>query len=203
MNDLDTLLEGIGEARPKTKRASYPQFPDEDGTAMMLAQTSINLSETKDQLETNNRMLGELIRPFFFTYYAGKTELESSIRVDAGEGKAVLVTLKNQCKKLNAPSDIAPVQDIFKGREKELFTASFDITISGDEIPARDTVPLVAELKQIFARHGASKALSVKRSFKPSPAFFASRHTLFTPEENMLIDAVVPVITSIKVKGVQ
>lgn len=203
MNDLDTLLAGIGEAKPKTKRASYPRFPDDDGTAMMLAQTSINLSETKDQLETNNRMLGELVRPYFFTFYAGKTEIESSIRVDAGEGKAVLVTLKNQCKKLNVPSDIASVQNLFKGREKELFASSFDITITGDEIPERATAPLVTELKSLFERHGAGKALSVKRSFKPAPAFFASRHTLFTPEENMQIDAVVPVITAIKVKGVQ
>jgi hypothetical protein len=170
---------------------------------MMLAQTSINLGETKDQLETNNRMLGELVRPYFFSYYAGKTDIESSIRVDAGEGKSVLVTLKNQCKKLNAPSDIAPVQNLFKGREKELFASSFDITISGDEIPERATAPLVAELKALFGRHGAGKALSVKRSFKPAPAFFASRHKLFTPEENLQIDVVVPVITAIKVKGVE
>lgn len=203
MNDLDTLLESIGDSTPKTKRASYPAFPDEDGTAMMLAQTSINLSEAKDQLETNNRMLGELVRPYFFQYYAGKSNVESSIRVDAGEGKAVLVTLKNQCKKLTAPSDIAPVQDILKGREKELFNSSFEIKIAGEEIPTNATAPLVTELKALFARHGASRALSVKKEFKPAPAFFASRHTLFTPAENMAIDAVVPVVTAVKVKGVQ
>ncbi len=203
MNDLDTLLEGIGQSKPKTKRTSYPQFPDADGTAMMLAQTSINLSEAKDQLETNNRMLGDLIRPFFFQYYAGKTEVESSLRVDAGEGRAVLVTLKNQVKKMESLEAIAPVKDIINGRAGELFSSSFEIKITGEAIPTPATAPLIAELKQIFARHGASNALSVKRDFRPTPAFFTSRHRLFTPEQNIQIDAVVPIITSVKVKGVQ
>jgi hypothetical protein len=103
MLDLDSLLADVGEKKPETKRASYPVFPDHDGTAEMLASTSIQLSEAKDQL---------------------------------------------------------------------------------------------------FAKHGATEALSVKRSFKPRPAFFTSRHTLFTPEQNMAIDAVCPLVCSVKVKGV-
>lgn len=203
MNDLDVLLADIGESKPKTKRSSYPPFPDEDGTAMMLAQTSISLSEAKDQLETNNRMLSELVRPYFFDHYAGKAEVESSIRVDAGEGRAVLVTLKNQLKKMESQDVLAPVRDLLKGREDDLFYSTFEIKIAGEEIPPKATAPLVVELKQIFARHGATKALSVKKDFRPRPAFFTSRHSLFTPEQNMQIDAVAPVITAVKVKGVQ
>ena len=62
--------------------------------------------------------------------------------------------------------------------------------------------PLITDLKALFARHGASKALSLKRDFKPRPAFFTSRHTLFTVADNITIDSIVPVITAIKVKGV-
>jgi hypothetical protein len=201
--DLDALLGGISESTTKTKRASYPVMPDPDGLAAGLAQTSINLAEAKDQLETNNRLLGELVRPYFFQYHHGKAQTESSIRVEAMDGKAVLVMLKNQCKKIETPSALAPIQNILGGREKDLFYSTFDIKISGEEIPTAALAPLITELKALFERHGASKALSLKRDLKPRPAFFTSRHTLFTVEENITIDSVVPVITSIKVKGVQ
>jgi len=201
--DLESLLGGIGETKTKSKRTSYPVLPDPDGVAATMAQTSINLSEVKDQLETNNRLLGELVRPYFFEHYHGKAETESSIRVEAMDGKAVLVTLKNQCKKIETASALASIQNILAGREKELFYSTFDIKISGEDIPTVAMAPLITELKLLFERHGAGKALSLKRDFKPRPAFFTSRHTLFTVEENVTIDSVVPIITAIKVKGVQ
>jgi hypothetical protein len=201
--DLDALLGGIGESKTKSKRTSYSVLPDPDGIAATMAQTSINLSDAKDQLETNNRLLGDLVRPYFFAHYHGKAETESSIRVEAMDGKAVLVTLKNQCKKIDAPSALAPIQNILAGREKDLFYSTFDIKISGEDIPTTAMAPLITDLKALFERHGASKALSLKRDLKPRPAFFTSRHTLFTVEENITIDSVCPVITAIKVKGVQ
>ena len=200
--DLDALLGDIG-TKPTSKRASYPQMPDPDGMLAIMAQTSINLSEAADQLKTNNRLIGEIVRPYFFQLYAGKADTESSLRIAASDGKAVLLTMKNQCQKIESAKSLAPIQDIFAGRERDLFYSSFDIGISGDEIPTASIAPLVVALKELFAKHGASAALEVKRIFKPRPAFFTSRHTMFSVEENIKIDAVIPVISSVKVKGVE
>jgi hypothetical protein len=202
MNDLDALLDGIGEAKPKTKRTSYPVFPDPDGTAAVLASTAINLSEAEEQRKANNKMLTELVRPFFFQYYTGKADIESSIRVEAGENKAVLVTMKNQVSKMGAVSDIAPIQNVLAGREKELFYSTFEFNVDGEEIPQTELAPLITEMKAMFTRRNAAKALSVKRDFKPRPAFYTQRHTLFSPEQNMEIDSVCPIICSVKVRGV-
>jgi hypothetical protein len=36
--------------------------------------------------------------------------------------------------------------------------------------------------------------------FKPSKEFHTARHTLFTPDENLAIDKVVPIAASVKTK---
>ena len=51
-----------------------------------------------------------------------------------------------------------------------------------------------------FARHGAGAALSAKAVFKPTKEFHTARHTLFTAEQNLEIDKVVPVSASVKTK---
>ena len=47
-----------------------------------------------------------------------------------------------------------------------------------------------------LARHGAGAALSAKAVFKPTKDF----HTLFSAEQNLEIDKVVPVSASVKTK---
>jgi hypothetical protein len=42
--------------------------------------------------------------------------------------------------------------------------------------------------------------LSAKAVFKPNKDFHAARHTLFTPEQNLEIDKVVPIGASVKTK---
>ena len=43
--------------------------------------------------------------------------------------------------------------------------------------------------------HSVAKAV-----FKPNKDFHAARHTLFTPEQNLEIDKIVPVAASVKTK---
>jgi hypothetical protein len=56
------------------------------------------------------------------------------------------------------------------------------------------------ELQALFARHNAGAALSAKAVFKPTKEFHTARHTLYSAEENMEIDKVVPIAASVKTK---
>ena len=55
------------------------------------------------------------------------------------------------------------------------------------------------DLRRIKFRH-LVLALSAKAVFKPTKEFHAARHTLYSAEENMEIDKVVPVAASVKTK---
>ncbi len=59
---------------------------------------------------------------------------------------------------------------------------------------------IIGELQALFARHNAGAALSAKAVFKPTKEFHTARHTLYSAEENMEIDKVVPVAASVKTK---
>jgi hypothetical protein len=109
---------------------------------------------------------------------------------------------KNQVKKITK-ADIEPVRAMIGTREGMLFGTRFDLKIDGDKLPGATAANLITELKALFEKHGASCALTVERQFKPTQAFYASRHKLFTVEQNIEIDACAPVITSVKVKGVK
>ena len=77
---------------------------------------------------------------------------------------------------------------------------SFELKIKGDVIPDAAVEPLLAELQELFARHGASAALSAKATIKPTKEFHAARHTLFSVEQNHELDKVVPISASVKTK---
>jgi hypothetical protein len=65
--------------------------------------------------------------------------------------------------------------------------------IKGDLIPEAAAEEIIGELQSLFARHNAGAALSAKAVFKPTKEFHTARHTLYSAEENMEIDKVVPV----------
>jgi hypothetical protein len=85
-------------------------------------------------------------------------------------------------------------------RAPRFFKQSFELKIKGDAIPDAAVEPLLAELQALFARHGASAALSAKATIKPTKEFHTARHTLFSVEQNFELDKVVPIIGSVKTK---
>ena len=49
-------------------------------------------------------------------------------------------------------------------------------------------------LQELFARHGASAALSAKATIEPTKEFHAARHALFSVEQNHELDKIVPIV---------
>ena len=77
---------------------------------------------------------------------------------------------------------------------------SFELEIKGDPIPESAAEEIIGELQALFARHNTAAALSAKAVFKPTKEFHTARHTMYSAEENMEIDKVVPVAASVKTK---
>ena len=80
------------------------------------------------------------------------------------------------------------------------FKQSIEFKIKGDLIPEAAAEEIIGELQALFARHNAGAALSAKAVFKPTKEFHTARHTLYSAEENMEIDKVVPAAASVKTK---
>jgi hypothetical protein len=57
------------------------------------------------------------------------------------------------------------------------------------------------QLQELFARLRASDALKVKEVIRPVADFHKLRHTLLTPEQNLAIEQVCPIIAMVKAKA--
>lgn len=200
------FLDGMAEAKPKGKGKEYPLLPDPDGRAAKMAARSIDLAGAKEQLDTNNKLLAELVLPFWIKHWHGKTDFESGVKVQTDTGAAVLVICQSRVKKMEGEKALDPVRSLFRRNDRDLvpdlFHWGFSIKIDGNEIPPEVAPALVKELKELFAKHGANKALTTEKEYKPYPSFFTQRHVLFTPEQNLAINNAIPIVTQVKTKGV-
>ena len=134
-----------------------------------------------------------LAKSFYFTHHAGQMAVASSIEARAGE-KVVRVGFSNSYR---GSADDAPILRVVGD---QFFKQSFELKIKGDMIPESAVESIIGELQDLFARHGAGAALSAKAVFKPTKDFHTARHTLFSAEQNLEIDKVVPVSASVKTK---
>lgn len=184
-----------------SKRKEYPLMADTDGTVASLVAAIIECDEAKERGEAAKKMLGEIAAPQFFAHWHGKPEQESSMKARSEPGNA-LVTFPKRLKKIESMAALDSLKPVFRGQESEFFRERFVIEIDGDKIPLPAQQALVDKLQVLFAEHGALDALGVKTEVKPLEGFHSQRHTLFTPEQNLQINGVIPIVASVKTKGV-
>ena len=194
-------LAGIATKSPAAKTAkAYPVLPDPDGQAAALVEGILDKSEQLEALEGALEIeKGELIalaKPFYFAHHAGQMAVASSVEARAGE-KVVRVGFSNSYR---GSADDAPILRVVGEKGAQFFKQSFELKIKGDLIPESAVESIIGELQDLFARHGAGAALSAKAVFKPTKEFHTARHTLFSAEQNLEIDKVVPVSASVKTK---
>ena len=98
------------------------------------------------------------------------------------------------------PKLLERCRTLFPEHDFSRLKQSFELKIKGDLIPEAAAEEIICELQALFARHNAGAALSAKAVFKPTKKFHIARHTLYSADENMEIDKVVPVAASVKTK---
>ncbi len=180
---------------------AYPLLPDPDGQVGELVTSILDKSAQLEALEGSLQLEREeliaIAKPFYFQHHHGQHVVASSVEARSAEGKAVRVGFNNSYRGI---SDEPAVSRLAGEHAARYFKQSFELKIKGDLIPDTAVEPLIAELQEMFARHGASAALSAKATIKPTKEFHTARHTLFSVERNYELDKVVPIIASVKTK---
>ena len=194
-------LAGIATKSATTKAAkAYPLLPDADGQVAALVEGILEKSEQLEAiegaLEIEKAELIAIAKPFYFAHHAGQMAVASSIEVQSG-AKTIRVGFSNSYR---GTSDDSAIMRAVGEEGARFFKQSFELKIKGDLIPEAAVEELIGELQELFSRHHAGAALSAKAVFKPNKDFHAARHTLFTPEQNLEIDKIVPVAASVKTK---
>jgi len=187
--------------KDETTKTAYPVFPDEQGKASEIAVRILERTEQfealKGALETDKAELKFLVTPHYFAVNHGRHEVPSSVSVSSPQGE-VLVTFQNRYSMLADETGLLPV---LGGRTEEFFRQSFELKIKGDKLPADKTQDLMDRLQSLFAEFGATDALEVKEGIKPVEQFHAARHLDLTPEQNLALEQVCPIVAMVKTKG--
>ena len=193
---------GIAAKKDDSKKTVYPVFPDPNGLAGALAATIIEQTEKMDalegSLETNRQELKFMVAPAYFQLNHGKHEVPSSVAVNSPQGE-VLVNFQNRYKSL---PDEAPIQQLIGAeRTEKYFRQAFELKVNGDLIPVDHAQELLDEVVALFKRYNCEAALEAKSCVKPTKEFHAARHLELTPEQNLAVDQVVPIVSGVKTKG--
>ena len=198
---LRKLSFGTMAKKKEEARASYPVLPDPNGQLAVMASRIIERAAQIDALEgalsLDKAELKTLATPFYFAQANGKVEVASSINVLSPAGE-VLISFPNRYGRLESEAVLLP---ILGEQTAQFFRQTFTLEIDGDKLPADNAQELLNQLQQLFARYHAAEALKVKEGIKPVPDFHTVRHTALTPEQNLALNQLCPIIAMIKTKA--
>jgi len=190
---------GIAKKRADSKTA-YPVFPD-NPQIRELAQRIIERQQQFDALEgalkTDKAEMKCLVTPFYFTQNRGKLDVPSSVAIQSDTGE-LLVLFQNRYTKLDSD---APMIGVLGDRTGKYFQQAFNLTIDGDKLPTDRAQELLNDLVELFAKYNANDALQVAEAVKPVSDFHSRRHLELTPEENLAVEQVCPIVAQVKTKG--
>jgi hypothetical protein len=182
-------------------KASYPVLPDPNGQLSVIAARIIERTDQMEALEGVLRIdkdeLKALATPFFFTQANGKLEALNSVNVCSPAGE-VLISFPNRYGRLESEASLRP---ILGEQTSKYFRQAFTLEIDGDKLPSENAQELLDQLQQLFARFHAAEALKVKEGIKPVPDFHTVRHTTLSPQQNLALNQVCPIIAMVKTKG--
>ena len=198
---LRKLSFGAMAQKKEKARTSYPVLPDPNGQLAVMATRIIERTAQIDALggalELDKAELKTLATPFYFAQANGKVEVASSVNVLSPAGE-VLISFPNRYGRLESESVLRP---LLGEHTAQFFRQAFTLEIDGDKLPADNAQELLDQLQQLFVRYHAAEALKVKEGIKPVPDFHTVRHTALTPEQNLALNQLCPIIAMIKTKA--
>jgi hypothetical protein len=215
---LKKVSFGAIAAKKDDTKTAYPVFPADPAVAEIAARILYRtelFEALKGSLETDKAELKFKVAPFYFKANHQRHEVPSSVSVTAAPefkdvdadghevvrktpGTEALVTFQNRYSMLADESGLLPV---LGDRTGEFFRQSFELKIKGDKLPEDKTQELMNRLQALFAEFNATDALEVKEGIKPVEQFHAARHLALTPEQNLALEQVCPIVAMVKTKG--
>ena len=165
--------------------------------AARIIERAAQLDALDGALSIDKQELKTLATPFYFGQASGKVEPATSVNVLSPAGE-VLISFPNRYGRLESETVLLP---ILGEQTAKFFRQAFTLEIDGDKLPAESAQDLLNQLQQLFERYHAADALKVKEGIKPVPDFHTLRHTALTPEQNLALNQLCPIIAMIKTKA--
>lgn len=202
-------LGGIAQSAAKEKKGkTYPVLPDPDGQAadlvVSILEKSAQLEAIEGSLKIEKAELIALCKPHWFRHHheggapASSVEVRAEIEDEKTKQKTQKAARVTFTSRYYGTADEDALANAAGDRLDRFFKQSFELKIDGDLIPDEKVEAVIGELQELFARHGVSGALSAKAVFVPKEDFHTNRHTAFTPDENMALDRVMPMVCQVK-----
>lgn len=194
---ISKALAGIGRkpAATGTKQKTYPEAPASPDL-VKLVDFLVEHMPFVDAVENGKKELARLVTPFYFGHATGRAEVESSV-ITKGTKAELMVVFPKQLVGAFTEADLSPV---LGQRTTEFFRAKWALDIDGDKIPANAAQSIINELQALFARHHCADALSASEKFVPLEEFHLRRHCVLTPDQNLALNSVARIKTSIKIR---
>jgi hypothetical protein len=203
-------LAGLTKAMPKKAKTEKPFLPDPSGELMPLVARSIENKKTIEAhtaaLDQAKSALGQAAFAYAARLYQGRTAgIEDSFQIGTATGRAT-ISLKNAYKL----PDPEAARGLLGEQANDILRDSFKIEIDADSIPALVQQSFVDALitlaRDMDAMTGTPEgedgavfqAIAVKQTTTVDKTFHERRWSMFTPEENVQLQQVMPCITSLR-----
>ena len=200
-DSLRKLSFGAITKKREDARTTYPVLPDPNGQLAIIATRIIERVAQLDALDgaisIDKQELKTLATPFYFGQASGKVQPATSVNVLCPVGE-VLISFPNRYGRLDCETVLLPV---LGEQTSKFFRQAFTLEIDGDKLPAESAQELLNQLQQLFGQYHATDALKVKEGIKPVPDFHTLRHAALTPEQNLALNQICPIIAMVKTKA--
>ncbi len=175
------------------KKSVHPYItsPSEEflETLALFAQEKPKLKALEGTVKALSGQAGMLGKPFWFGHWHGRGDAGSTMLVNVG-GKDVKLVFKNAYS--SQLTDDAPLIELL-GPGASHFKQATELKIKLDDIPEELQQPFVNAILEKAAELGITSGIEAKQFIKPGPGIHEQRHTLFTPEQNLAIDQILPI----------
>lgn len=201
-------LAGIATAPKAATGKTYPLIvPDLDPETLaeFRAQISTLLTEKeefkalKGTIESRTGDVLTVVRPEIHRIASGSAENSHAVLVN-GEGDDV--ALVNMIKKYKAVTDAAGIVAAIGQAKFDLYIDErTELKIDFQKVPEAVQQDFLNAIVEAAQRLECTGAIEAKQVFAPKPHFHALRRTQLSIEENIALDAVMPLEVHVKRKG--
>ena len=189
-------LDVGGLAKPtKAANPSHPVVTPNDELSVLLDQFVVinpQFKTLKAQQETLSKQIGAQSKALFFSHFAGITPESSTMLVQVGDKTVKLIV---KCRYSESLEDDAPLREAL-GEEivDRWFRQSTKLAIDFDKVPEDSQEDFANAILTAAKELGVEGAVTAKQPITPKAGFHEARTSLLTPEQNLRLDEVLPVV---------
>jgi hypothetical protein len=128
---------------------------------------------------------GMLAKPEWFRFFHGRGDASSSMVVSV-DGRDVSLVFQ---RRYSSKADANALAAMGVG---EHFALATKLEIDMEKMPEEKQQPFIDAVIALAQEQGVTESITAKQALAPKAGVHAQRHILFTPEQNLAIDNIIP-----------